>query len=234
MTNKPLIIAHRGASAEAYENSFSAFKLAVEQKADMIELDTHLTKDGFFIVHHDPEIKYNNRSYLIKETTFEELKKIKLPNNERIPLLKDVLQQFIPSISINVEIKCKIKKEQFYDCLREIDIDYSKIMVSSFHPEVIEELKNRKLGFSLAFLFLFPNKKVKEFIKREYIDTVNPYYRFLNKSNMQYFKKLNKKVVTWTVDKKRTIKKCLKLKVDGIITNKPRDTRKIVEEELSS
>ncbi len=64
MINNPLIIAHRGASDEAYENSFSAFNLAVEQGADMIELDTHLTKDGFFVVHHDPKIKYKNQSYI--------------------------------------------------------------------------------------------------------------------------------------------------------------------------
>ncbi|MHA1867652.1 MAG: glycerophosphodiester phosphodiesterase [Candidatus Heimdallarchaeaceae archaeon] len=229
MINNPLIIAHRGASDEAYENSFSAFNLAVEQGADMIELDTHLTKDGFFVVHHDPKIKYKNQSYIIKETSLKELNQIVLPNNENIPLLEDVLHQFIPSISINVEVKCKIKKEQFYDFLKGINIDYSKIMVSSFYKEVVEELKEKKLGFSLAFLFLYPSKKVKEFIKNEYIDSVNPYYLFLNRTNIQYFRKLNKKVVTWTVDRKRAIKKCLKLDVDGIITNKPSNTRKILK-----
>ena len=102
-------------------------------------------------------------------------------------------------------------------------------MVSSFYKEVVEELKEKKLGFSLAFLFLYPSKKVKEFIKNEYIDSVNPYYLFLNRTNIQYFRKLNKKVVTWTVDRKRAIKKCLKLDVDGIITNKPSNTRKILK-----
>ena len=53
----PLIIAHRGSSIHAYENSLSAFELAVKQKADMIELDTHLTQDGFFVIYHDNVIK---------------------------------------------------------------------------------------------------------------------------------------------------------------------------------
>ena len=46
----PLVIAHRGSSAEAYGNSMEAFNLAVLQKADMIELDTQLTSDGNFIM----------------------------------------------------------------------------------------------------------------------------------------------------------------------------------------
>ncbi len=61
----PLIIAHRGSSEEAYENSMDAFSLAVSQKADMIELDTHLTSDGIFIVHHNKRIVYENKKYLI-------------------------------------------------------------------------------------------------------------------------------------------------------------------------
>ena len=70
----PLIIAHRGASKEAFENSFESFQLAIEQKADMIELDTHLTNDGYFIVHHDADIKYKNKSYVISKTRVETAK----------------------------------------------------------------------------------------------------------------------------------------------------------------
>ena len=66
--NSPIVIAHRGASEDAYQNSMKAFELAVQQKADMIELDTHLTIDGTFIVHHDPIIKFEEFEYVIAET----------------------------------------------------------------------------------------------------------------------------------------------------------------------
>ena len=49
----PLVIAHRGASAYRPENTFSAYELAVEQGADMIEIDLHRTRDGAVVVAHD-------------------------------------------------------------------------------------------------------------------------------------------------------------------------------------
>lgn len=52
----PIIHAHRGASAYAPENTLPAFRLALEQKADGIETDIHLTRDGRFVVCHDDEI----------------------------------------------------------------------------------------------------------------------------------------------------------------------------------
>ena len=52
-TKDPLIIAHRGASSEAPENSLASYRLAWEQKADAIEIDLRKTKDGIFICAHD-------------------------------------------------------------------------------------------------------------------------------------------------------------------------------------
>ena len=50
------VIAHRGASADALENSLAAFRRAVALGADGIELDVHSTLDGAFVVHHDPVV----------------------------------------------------------------------------------------------------------------------------------------------------------------------------------
>lgn len=56
MLRKPLIIAHRGASGTAPENTFAAFQKAVDLRADMIELDVHLTRDKQLIVMHDSTV----------------------------------------------------------------------------------------------------------------------------------------------------------------------------------
>ena len=53
---KPVIIAHRGASAYAPENTMAAFKKALEMKAGGIEIDVHLTKDGYPVVVHDEKL----------------------------------------------------------------------------------------------------------------------------------------------------------------------------------
>ena len=86
----PLIMAHRGASTEAYENSMEAFQLAVDQKADMIELDVHLTKDNQLLVHHDKDLKFDNQVFPIKFTTLEKIRAFRLPNFKTVCLPSDI------------------------------------------------------------------------------------------------------------------------------------------------
>ena len=225
----PLIIAHRGSSIDAYENSLAAFELAVKQKADMIELDTHLTQDGFFVVYHDGVIKLQGENYVISKTKLETIQQLSLPNGEPIPILEDVLKQLLTSIRFNVEIKCNVKRTQFEGLLNEIGGDNKRIIVSSFRFSVMEELKNSKLGYNLAFLYLFPTPKIKQKIASDYIFSFNPNHVFLRKKHVQFFHENKKKVYPWTIDAKKDIKKLVGKRVDGIITNNPEKTRKIVE-----
>ena len=61
---RPLVIAHRGASADFPENSLDAFTGALQQGADWIELDVRRSKDGVLVVHHDAHL---NEGALIKD-----------------------------------------------------------------------------------------------------------------------------------------------------------------------
>ena len=56
--SSPLVIAHRGASAYRPENTLPAYELAVEQGADMIEIDLHLTRDSQIVIAHDPDLEH--------------------------------------------------------------------------------------------------------------------------------------------------------------------------------
>ena len=71
------IVGHRGASADAPENTVSSWKLGYQQGADACELDIHLTKDGKIIVSHDPNTKRTaGVDKKIVETNFDELRKL--------------------------------------------------------------------------------------------------------------------------------------------------------------
>ena len=59
---RPLVIAHRGSSGERPENTFPAFERAIEQSADMIETDLHLSRDGIVMIHHDACLLYTSPS----------------------------------------------------------------------------------------------------------------------------------------------------------------------------
>ena len=226
--NSPIVIAHRGASEDAYQNSMKAFELAVQQKADMIELDTHLTSDGTFIVHHDPIIKFKEFEYVIAETKLDAIQNMKLPSGDDIPLLEDVLVRFLPNIKFNIEIKCSITQKQFDNFLNNIGADTNRIVVSSFLSDVMLGLSDTPLDYTLAYIFLFPPKKGKRMAKKPFISEINPYYRLLSSSHVDYYHSLGKKVNPWTVNRQKDIQKLVKKKVDGIITDCPKKTRDII------
>src|SRR3989344_3837290 len=108
------IIAHRGASDEAPENTLAAMKLAWKYGADAIELDIQLTKDGKVIVYHDADTKrYDGTERKVADLTWEELQKLDVGSwkslackGERIPALASVLETMPQSKRTVIEIKC--------------------------------------------------------------------------------------------------------------------------------
>jgi glycerophosphoryl diester phosphodiesterase len=97
----PRIIAHRGASGHAYENSLSAFRRAVELNADGVELDVHASRDGALLVHHDPHVSGIGSIGQLPASAFREYR---LPNGEPIPTLTEALAQ-LPGLEVWVEVK---------------------------------------------------------------------------------------------------------------------------------
>ncbi|HET7252006.1 MAG TPA: glycerophosphodiester phosphodiesterase [Gemmatimonadales bacterium] len=99
--SRPLVIAHRGASALEYENSLAAFRLAGRLGADGVELDIHATGDGALVVHHDDTIG----GVHIPTATAEAVRAQRLPNGEAPPLLEEALRAIDPRLRVYVEVK---------------------------------------------------------------------------------------------------------------------------------
>ena len=72
----PLVIAHRGASGERPENTLAAYSLAVEQRADMIEIDLHRTRDGAIVIAHDERLAGLPNGREIAECTLAEVRAV--------------------------------------------------------------------------------------------------------------------------------------------------------------
>jgi glycerophosphoryl diester phosphodiesterase len=101
MPNPPLIIAHRGASGDALENSLAAFRRAVTLGADAVELDIHATTDGAFVVHHDDGIPGIGP---IAELTLAQVRRHRLANGELVPTLEEAFEAARP-LGVWVEVK---------------------------------------------------------------------------------------------------------------------------------
>ncbi len=104
VTRRPLIVAHRGASLRAPENTLEAYHLALDLDVDGIELDVHETADGRFAVHHDPDLPGG----LIRELPLEKLRGRTAKHGGVVPSLADALALMArrkPGLAVCVEVK---------------------------------------------------------------------------------------------------------------------------------
>lgn len=116
----PVILAHGGAAGHAPTNTLEAFRVALEQGADILELDVHMTKDGIVVVNHDDTIdRLTDGSGYVKDMTLDELRQYDFGymfttdggttypfrgQGITIPTLEDVFSTF-PGVRVNIEIK---------------------------------------------------------------------------------------------------------------------------------
>ncbi|NJD62599.1 MAG: glycerophosphodiester phosphodiesterase, partial [Deltaproteobacteria bacterium] len=104
----PLVVAHRGASDRALENSLAAISLAVADGADGIEFDVRLSLDGDPVVLHDARTGRTARENLpAASTPSMRLRRVLLKNGERLPFLADVLEVVRGRIPVNIHIKTR-------------------------------------------------------------------------------------------------------------------------------
>ncbi|WP_245822974.1 glycerophosphodiester phosphodiesterase [Brachybacterium avium] len=112
---RPAIVGHRGASAHAPENTLSAFRRALEDGAQLLECDVHLSADGEVVVMHDETIDRTAaadsplRSGAIGDLTRAELDTVLLEGGERIPSLAELLEMTTAPVFIEVKVAAAAK-----------------------------------------------------------------------------------------------------------------------------
>jgi glycerophosphoryl diester phosphodiesterase len=106
---QPLIIAHRGASAEKPENTLAAFRRALALRVDGIELDVHVTRDGVPVVFHDDRLKrLTGVKGRLTDFTWPELARLRVRGSEPIPRLVDVLRLTRGRAVVQIELKAGV------------------------------------------------------------------------------------------------------------------------------
>jgi len=148
--NYPLVVAHRGASNYAPENTIASFLLAWEVGADAIEGDFHLTMDGHIVCIHDYDTKrICETNLVINNSTLEELRKLDVGSHfnadysdQRIPTIGQVFDIVPKGNKILVEVKCGIEiLPVLIEQIKLSNLNLSQIIVISFASEVIKECK---------------------------------------------------------------------------------------------
>jgi glycerophosphoryl diester phosphodiesterase len=101
-----IVIGHRGSAGNEPENTLRSIVRAVEDGADVVELDVHLTKDGRLAVIHDAEVnRTTNGKGKVAEMTLEELGLLDAGKGEKVPSLEEAIEAVDQRIPINIELK---------------------------------------------------------------------------------------------------------------------------------
>jgi glycerophosphoryl diester phosphodiesterase len=148
--SKTIVVAHRGASADAPENTIASFNSAWEQGADVIEGDFQLTSDGHIVCVHDQDtLRVSGTRLVVKESTLEELSQLDIGRyfhdksfDEKIPTIQQVFATIPNNKQILVELKCGV--EILPVLMRQIqlsNLDLSQIGIIAFNQEVIKQCK---------------------------------------------------------------------------------------------
>ena len=251
--SKPLIIAHRGASGEAPENTMVAFKLAWELGADGIEGDFHLTRDGHIVAIHDNDtnkVTKGKNKLIVKKTSLKELQGLDVGSwkNEtyskaRIPTLEDVIDSLPEGKKFFIEIKCGT--EIMKPLIKVIDLKVKErpilktnISFISFDKDVIKSCRTQWPDIEANYLESY--KKIKGISK--WAPNENEVFRLLKLSlasgigtqankevlNPKFIKRLRLNQLSfhcWTINDIETARHFRDLGVDSITTDFPKRIR---------
>jgi glycerophosphoryl diester phosphodiesterase len=249
-SQNPIIIAHRGASAYAPENTLAAFEKAIQMSAMVIETDVHQTKDSVVVIMHDLSVdRTTYRKGLIKDISSKDFKELIIKtrqSNKRSRRKYQVVEQLYhpPTLEeaiIAINGRCKLlielkKGNSYYPNIEKHIVDLiSKYnaqswisTIHSFEKEPLMNIAKRDSSINLQKLIVFNLPLVsfnfdKHFNKDDFKnwEGVNVYYKFCSKRVIRKIHKLGKTVYVWTVNNPRKARKLAKRGVDGIITNKP-------------
>lgn len=241
-TNKPIVIGHRGAAGEAPENTLKSFALAIEQGADGIELDVHLSLDGEIVVCHDYSLdRTTNGSGLICEKSWEYIKGLDAGSwyseafiEERVPLLSEVFEIIPRGLLINVEVKHAYEGKMgdaLLSFLRESG-RMDDVVISSFDHKVIRRIKLAEPAVKVGLLYaadLIHHAAYAQQMGVE-VHSLHPSHHFFAKEDAALATAAGIATYAYTANDVRDYLRLIDAGVTGIITDFPAKLRKMLGE----
>ena len=236
------IIGHRGASFDAPENTLSSFRLGYEQKADGVELDIHLTKDGKIVVMHDYDTgRVGGSTNKIVDSTLAELRSYEIGRwskwtnafHEKIPLLSEVLPIIPPGKKLFIEIKTGPEiVPELVEVIKNSNSKPEQLVIITFNFEsaivakkMLPQLKTHWLvGYAKdKTTGKFPDlKQTIARAKAGHLDGLDLNLNWpLTKETVGEIKRAGLECHVWTVDDAAKAKELAKAGVDSITTNRP-------------
>jgi glycerophosphoryl diester phosphodiesterase len=250
------VIAHKGASGMAPENTIVAIQMALDMGVDMIAIDVQNTKDEQIVVIHDATLdRTTNGSGLVHDYTLEEIKQLDAGSwfdskfsQERVPTLKEILDVVDGRCKVLVEIKHMDHphyhdfSEKLIDVIREERNGFDWVILESYEKEYLEaaheydervQTKQLMIGEdSTPLLAFYVESRVHlgRSEKNAQLKALNPHFETLSPRRVFRMHARGFKVYTYTVNERDDMIIQLNMGVDGLITDYPSRAIKLRQE----
>lgn len=228
------VIAHRGASAYAPENTLASFQTALRLRAQACEFDVQQSCDNQLVVFHDRNLRRVAHIYKeINQLTLQQLEQIDIGTwfsssfaNERIPTLAQTLQLLRELPTIHLEIKGGKKSDLNFErriiqALEDSDV-WRKTIISSFNHDALTHVRNLRSDARLGYaVVLTPRQRAIREARQLGCESVHIYTWRTNAEWVKQVHQAGMKLNVFTVNSVQQARKLAVLGVDGIFSDRP-------------
>ena len=231
------VLAHRGGSLESSENTFESFDYSISLGCKFIETDVQLSSDGIPYIFHDNNLKRQfGINKLFHSLTAEEIDKLRIDGLHEIPKLRDVLHKYRETY-FQIDVKTDEVVIPALEVIYEMNAN-DRVCIASFSSKRLKLVREK---YSNICISMGPVELIKLILKsfgfyKKAIpgDCIQvPIYRYgfkiVTKRFVKFVKKSKLKIMVWTINDQKTMKKLIAMNVDGIITDKPKKLFNILD-----
>jgi glycerophosphoryl diester phosphodiesterase len=228
---KPLLIAHRGASAEKPENTLAAFRRALTLGVDAIELDVHVARDGIVVVFHDDELsRLTGASGRLAAKTWRELSALRVAGAERIPKLTDVLRLTRNRAVVQIEIKAGVPAAPVMRAVKAARA-MKHVIFASFAPDIVRTAA--ELAPTVPRMLISEGRRSPAAQASELAacraNGLSVNQRAIRSAGyVHHFHSRGYAVWSWTVNEPARIRTLAEWGVDGILSDNPALLKRVV------
>ena len=231
--NRPLVIAHRGNSLSAPENTLAAIREAIDLGTDCVEVDVRCTRDGVLVLHHDPAVgRTAGDMGNVSELTLEDLQALDVGSwkdekycGESIPTFEEALSEAREKTRIVAEVKVDCA-EQLSHIVRRMGVE-DGLILAAFRLDTLRKMYRKMPHFDVVWVLTarewvgYNCAKAIETASEGEIRIIAPPLLALSKPSVCCAHEMGIAVWTYGCDSAEEFDKALALGVDGIVTSHP-------------
>ena len=233
----PLIMAHRGYSQAAPENTLPAFEKAIDSGFTAAELDVQMTKDGEIVLLHDSNLKRTTGLNLnIWDVTYDEIKNLDNGSffsseyaGTKIPTLDQVLKLCKDKLYLNIEIKRTGHDDGIVERVIKVieDNDYfDNCDITSQNYATLEEVRAINPDILTAYTSSVGIGRIQNLDAADILSIMESSATY---TNVEAIQNAGKRIFVWTVNERKTMETLINLNVDAILTNDPKLCQKVID-----